>query len=208
MDRLVLIRLVCCLGLVMPATAWAQTTTPPPSTTPASTTPADPQAKPTPEPAAPAAADAAEAAPRSLFEQTWRQFQFGGRFSSIDGDPARFQRYGDFRDGVLFTDARYAGEHPEGNYAFHAAVDNLGWRDQRFFGDYEQPGRFVISGCGIRFRSSTASTRKRPTPAPRTSSSCSTMRRNAGSSRARPTCRHTCRSRRSSISGSGATWAG
>ena len=146
MDRLVLIRLVCCLGLVMPATAWAQTTTKPPSTTPASTTPADPQAKPKPEPAAPAAADAAEEVPRSLFEQTWRQFQFGGRFSSIDGDPARYQRYGDFRDGVLFTDARYAGEHPDGNYAFHTAVDNLGWRDQRFFGDYEQPGRFVISG--------------------------------------------------------------
>jgi MtrB/PioB family decaheme-associated outer membrane protein len=146
MDRLVLIRLVCCLGLVMPATAWAQTTTKPPSTTPASKTPADPQAKPKPEPAAPAAADAAEAAPRSLFEQTWRQFQFGGRFSSIDGDPARFQRYGDFRDGVLFTDARYAGEDPDGNYAFHTAVDNLGWRDQRFFGDYERPGRFVVSG--------------------------------------------------------------
>ena len=146
MDRLVLIRLVCCLGLVMPATAWAQTTAKPPSTTPASQTPADPQAKPKPEPAAPAAADAAEEVPRSLFEQTWRQFQFGGRFSSIDGDPARYQRYGDFRDGVLFTDARYAGEHPDGNYAFHTAVDNLGWRDQRFFGDYEQPGRFVISG--------------------------------------------------------------
>ena len=136
MDRLVLIRLVCCLGLVVPATAWAQTTTP-----------ADPQAKPTPQPAAAApAADAAEEAPRSLFEQTWRQFQLGGRFSSIDGDPARFQRYGDFRDGLLFTDFRYAGEHPDGNYSYHTAVDNLGWRDQRFFGDYEQPGRFVISG--------------------------------------------------------------
>ena len=99
MDRLVLIRLVCCLGLV-PATGWAQTTTKPPSTPPASKAPADPQAKPKPEPAAPAAAASAEEGTRSLFEQTWRQFQFGGRVSSISGDPARYQRYGDFRDGV------------------------------------------------------------------------------------------------------------
>src|SRR5262245_57798154 len=44
---------------------------------------------------------------RGLFEPTWHQFQIGGRFSSVDGDPARWQRYQDLRDGVLFTDARY-----------------------------------------------------------------------------------------------------
>jgi MtrB/PioB family decaheme-associated outer membrane protein len=111
--------------------------------------PSKPPAEAPPKPQTPAAspaADAGEEGTRSLFEQTWRQFQFGGRVSSISGDPARFQRYGDFRDGVLFTDARYGGEHPDGNYSFHTAIDNLGWRDQRFYGDYEQTGRFVISG--------------------------------------------------------------
>ena len=51
---------------------------------------------------------AAVETPHSLFDQTWHQFQFGGRATSIDGDPARFQRYQDVRDGVHFTDARYA----------------------------------------------------------------------------------------------------
>ncbi len=82
----------------------------------------------------------------SLFEPTWQQFEIGGRFSSIDGDPARFQRYADIRDGILFTNARYARAHPEGNWAYRVAADNVGWRDQRFFGDYERPGRFSISG--------------------------------------------------------------
>jgi MtrB/PioB family decaheme-associated outer membrane protein len=141
MDRHVLVRLICCLGLVLPAAAYAQTA----QTQPPSKPPADAPAKPQ-EPAAAPAADAAEGETRSLFEQTWRQFQFGGRVSSISGDPARFQRYGDFRDGVLFTDMRFGGEDADGNYAFRTAVDNLGWRDQRLYGNYERIGRFAVSG--------------------------------------------------------------
>ena len=112
MDRLVLVRLICCLGLVGPPAAYAQNAV---QAQPPSKPPADAPAKPQEAAAAPAA-DAAEEGTRSLFAQTWRQFQFGGRVSSISGDPARFQRYGDFRDGVLFTDMRYGGEHPDGNY--------------------------------------------------------------------------------------------
>ena len=33
-------------------------------------------------------------------------FQLSGRVSSIDGDAARWQRYEDLRDGLLFTGAR------------------------------------------------------------------------------------------------------
>jgi MtrB/PioB family decaheme-associated outer membrane protein len=72
--------------------------------------------------------------------------QIGGRFSSIDGDPARFQRYQDIRDGVLFTDARYARDDPGGAWLFRAAADNLGWRDGRYVAEYQRTGRFVISG--------------------------------------------------------------
>lgn len=137
MRRLLLVHLLCGVGLAVPAIARAQATTPPSST-------AGSQAKP-----APAAQPAPAAAPeeeRSLFDQTWHQFQFGGRATSIDGDPARFQRYQDVRDGVLFTDAKYASEAPGGDWQFRATADNLGWRDQRYFADYERTGRFKVSG--------------------------------------------------------------
>jgi len=84
--------------------------------------------------------------PHGLFDQTWHQFQFGARLNSIEGDPARFQRYQDMRDGALFTDARYAREAPEGDWLFRGAADNVGWRDQRYFADYERTGRFRVSG--------------------------------------------------------------
>ena len=143
MRRLLLVPLIWTLGLTVPSGAYAQSAGQ--AKPPASKPPGDPQAKPQ-APATAPVPDAAEEGSRSLFEQTWRQFQFGGRVSSIDGDPARYQRYGDFRDGVLFTDFRYAGEQPDGDYVFHTTVDNLGWRDQRLYGDYERPGKFVVSG--------------------------------------------------------------
>jgi MtrB/PioB family decaheme-associated outer membrane protein len=83
---------------------------------------------------------------RGLFEPTWNQFQFGGRLSSVDGDPARWQRYQDLRDGVVFTDARYAREDVSGNWLFRSSADNIGYRDQRYFATYERTGRFVVSG--------------------------------------------------------------
>jgi MtrB/PioB family decaheme-associated outer membrane protein len=141
MRRFVLVSLTLSLGLAIPMVARAQA----PSE---QAKPPAGQAKPTPQtpPAAQAAAAPAVEAPHSLFDQTWRQFQFGGRVTSIDGDPARFQRYQDVRDGVLFTDARYANESPEGDYQFRAAADNVGYRDQRYFADYERTGRFKVSG--------------------------------------------------------------
>jgi len=144
MRRLVLVTLT--LSLAIPAAAWAQTVSEGASSLP--TGPGD-QAK--PPATAPAAAPQTPAAPavevpHSLFDQTWHQFQFGARLTNIDGDPARFQRYQDIRDGVLFTDAKYATEAPEGDWSFKAAADNVGWRDQRFFGDYERTGRFTVSG--------------------------------------------------------------
>ncbi len=139
MRGLALASLVCWLGVAAPAAALAQATPPPSSTPP----PAGAQA----EQAAPAQAPEPEAdAPRSLFEPTWRQFDFGGRVSSVSGDPARWQRYQDFRDGVLFTNARFEHEDPNGAWLFHLGADNVGYHDQRYFADYERTGRFVISG--------------------------------------------------------------
>ena len=113
---------------------------------PAQTKPTPPTPPPTPAPAEPAPAAAPADDSRSLFEPTWRQFQLGARFSSIEGDPARWQRYEDLRDGVLFTNARYAKEWEDTGQSFRVAADNVGWRDQRFAGDFERPGRFKVAG--------------------------------------------------------------
>ena len=123
MRRLMLLQLIGCGVLLAPIEAWAQS-----------------QAAPAQPPAA------TEEDTRSLFDQRDNQMQIGGRFSSIDGDPARFQRYQDLRDGVLFTDARYARRGANDRWLFNAGADNVGYRDQRYSVDYQQTGKFKISG--------------------------------------------------------------
>ena len=83
---------------------------------------------------------------RSLFDPAPRQFQIGGRLSSVSGDPARWQRYEDLRDGLLFTDARYERLWEDTGQLFRASADKVGWRDQRFTGLFERPGLFRVSG--------------------------------------------------------------
>ncbi|HEY2150504.1 MAG TPA: MtrB/PioB family outer membrane beta-barrel protein [Vicinamibacterales bacterium] len=101
---------------------------------------------------APATQDPAPAAPatgaetRSLFDPTWRQFEVGGRITSISGDQARAQRFQDLRSGVVFTDFKYAKEDTDGNWLYRLTADNVGYRDQKYTGSYERTGRFVISG--------------------------------------------------------------
>jgi hypothetical protein len=117
MRRLSFISLILLVGAAAaPQRALAQAGTPPPAQTPAQ-----------PAAASPTAADDTS---RSLFDLTDREFLIGGRFTSIDGDPARFQRYQDVRDGLLFSGFRYAFTQPDGNYTFHARANNVGYRDQ------------------------------------------------------------------------------
>jgi MtrB/PioB family decaheme-associated outer membrane protein len=148
MRLLAVVPLTCWLGVAASATVSAQS-----ATSPAAPTASDAQAgaaakakPPPPAEAQPPAPEAGAETTRSLFEQTWQQFEFGGRLSSVSGDPARFQRYQDIRDGILFTDARVAREDPAGAWSVRGGADNVGWRDQRFFGKYERAGRFVVSG--------------------------------------------------------------
>ena len=124
MRRLVLLQLIGCGLLLAPVAASAQSQAPASSQAPA----------------------AAEADTRSLFDPRANQMQIGGRFTSIDGDPARFQRYQDMRDGVLFTDARYARIGTGDRWFFNAGADNVGYRDQRYTVDYQRTGKFKISG--------------------------------------------------------------
>jgi MtrB/PioB family decaheme-associated outer membrane protein len=82
----------------------------------------------------------------SLFELLPNQFEAGGRWSSQAGDPARFQRYGDFGDGLLFNLARVSRAHSSGKWLFTGAADNAGWRDQRYAASYQRPGNYTVSG--------------------------------------------------------------
>ena len=133
--------LVCWLGVAAPAAALAQTASQPPVH---HTARRRPHRKSRRQRHRPPRQNAE--VPRSLFEPTWRQFQIGGRLSSVSGDPARWQRYQDLRDGVLFTDARYEREVQMARGCSTRAADNVGYRDQRYFADYERTGRFVITG--------------------------------------------------------------
>ena len=156
MRRLVLVHLVCGLGLAAATTVRAQTPAQAPAPKPTQA-PAKPPATPPPAPGQPAPGAPAEQpaeAPAadadgpmlSLFDEAPRQFEISGRLSSVSGDPARFQRYQDLRDGILLHRVRYAREGTDGAWVFTGAADNVGWRDQRFAGSYERPGRFSLSG--------------------------------------------------------------
>src|SRR5689334_3269507 len=138
--RLPLLRLCCPLivvtsiGVATPAAAQdpaqAGGAPSPPQTTPAQTTPAS---------TGPLAEEN-----RSLFAPSWNTFQLAGRLSSISGDEARYQRYQDLRNGLLFTGGRLLRGTSDWN--LQAGADNVGWRDQHYFANYEQFGRIKISG--------------------------------------------------------------
>ncbi len=133
MRRLSFISLILLVGAAAaPQRALAQAGTPPPAQTPAQ-----------PAAASPTAADDTS---RSLFELTDRELFIGGRVTSIDGDPARFQRYQDVRDGLLFSGFRYSFAPPDGTYTFKARANNVGWRDQEYFADYNRAGKLSVTG--------------------------------------------------------------
>jgi MtrB/PioB family decaheme-associated outer membrane protein len=131
MRRLSFISLVLLVGTAAPQRALAQAGTPPPAQAPAQ-----------PAAASPAAADDS----RSLFALTDRELFIGGRATSIDGDPARFQRYQDVRDGLLFSGFRYVFAQPDAPYGYNVRANNVGYRDQEYFGSYNLIGKLSISG--------------------------------------------------------------
>jgi MtrB/PioB family decaheme-associated outer membrane protein len=105
-------------------------------------------AAPAQTPAQPAAASPAadDTASRSLFDVTDRELFIGGRASSIDGDPARYQRYQDVRDGLLFSNFRYAFAQPDGSSTVKVRANNVGYRDQEYFADYNLVGKLNVTG--------------------------------------------------------------
>ena len=47
---------------------------------------------------------------------------------------------------MLFTDIKYEHEWAQTGQTFRATADNVGWRDQRYTGEFERPGKFRATG--------------------------------------------------------------
>jgi MtrB/PioB family decaheme-associated outer membrane protein len=69
------------------------------------------------------------------------QIDFGlrGTFFGDNADKARYQRYQDLRDGATVDFFRFAKQTP--NLFFNAEANHVGYRDQRFFADFNQYGK-------------------------------------------------------------------
>lgn len=69
--------------------------------------------------------------------------EFGGRVTDASGDPARFQRYRDVRDGATLQLFRFENENS--HWAFNAQADNVGYRDQRYSAAFDRFGKLQAS---------------------------------------------------------------
>ena len=117
--------LLAALLLALPGLTRAQQPPPPTAQPPAAETPAPP----------------AETAGTSTLASSNR-IDVGFRGSSVSGDPARFQRFRDQRDGAYLPAFR-VGKETERSFV-HAEADNVGYRDQRFAANYERIGAVKI----------------------------------------------------------------
>ena len=91
-----------------------------------------------------AAAPPAEEDTSSLFAPRWNEIEFGGRWTSVAGDEARFQRYQDLRSGLFADGVRVARETDAWSLQFGA--NNIGYRDQRYEVTYERTGLVTVTG--------------------------------------------------------------
>jgi MtrB/PioB family decaheme-associated outer membrane protein len=98
---------------------------------------------------APASGQDAETPP---LDPNLRSIEFGGRFSNVNGDVARFMRFEDLRSGALIDRARYTREKE--TRLVHFEADRVGWRDQHYAASVNQFGRLEawFDFRGIPFR--------------------------------------------------------
>jgi MtrB/PioB family decaheme-associated outer membrane protein len=67
------------------------------------------------------------------------QVDFGGRFTSVSGDEARYQRYRDLRDGVFVDIPAYHRETER--WWVDSEIHNVGYRDQQYLFSAAMPGK-------------------------------------------------------------------
>ena len=90
---------------------------------------------PSPGQAATQPTQAAEPAPGTQANR----IDFGARISGVSGDPARWQRYRDLRDGPVVN--RFDFAFDRNSWLLSLGGDHVGYRDQRYRIEAERPGR-------------------------------------------------------------------
>jgi MtrB/PioB family decaheme-associated outer membrane protein len=68
---------------------------------------------------------------------------FGGQFSDITGDPARYQRYRDLRDRPFVRNALFSRRTAD--WTLDVFADNIGLRDQRYVAQFRDVGKLRAS---------------------------------------------------------------
>ena len=74
---------------------------------------------------------------------TANRIDFGVRVGTVSGDPARWQRYRDLRNGPVIN--RFDVVFVENDWQWAIAGDHVGYRDQRYQLSAERPGRLRVS---------------------------------------------------------------
>ena len=86
---------------------------------------------------------AAQEPPINIDKQSSGSVDFGARLFELTGDRARDQRYRDLRSGPTIDRARYTKDQQI--WMFTAGADHVGYRDQRYFANYERAGKVKTS---------------------------------------------------------------
>jgi MtrB/PioB family decaheme-associated outer membrane protein len=94
-------------------------------------------------PSLPAPTDPVGIGRSSFTGKPYGSVDFGGRFTQVDGDEARFQRYRDLRSGV-YGNNLIAGKRTE-DFVFEVQAFNIGYRDQKYQVDLQRVGRLKAS---------------------------------------------------------------
>jgi len=69
---------------------------------------------------------------------------FGFRGSNVNGDSSRYYRFKDWRDGGYLS--RFRFEKVTADTLWHAEAHNVGYRDQRYFAEFQAIGKLKVDG--------------------------------------------------------------
>src|SRR6478672_6084197 len=69
---------------------------------------------------------------------------FGFRGTNVNGDSSRYYRFKDWRDGGYLSGLRF--EKVTADTLWHAEATNVGYRDQRYFAEFQSIGKLKVDG--------------------------------------------------------------
>jgi MtrB/PioB family decaheme-associated outer membrane protein len=69
---------------------------------------------------------------------------FGFRGTDVNGDSSRYYRFKDWRDGGYLSGLRF--ERVTADTLWHAEASNVGYRDQRYFAEFQSIGKLKVDG--------------------------------------------------------------